>query len=54
MFCILSTGLSPYGYQMGGMKCLYIYCWKAYRIDFQKVYVGGSESVTGESYYTLS
>ena len=31
------------------MKCR----WKAYHIDFQKIYVGGSESVTGESYCTL-
>ena len=29
-----------------------IYCWKAYHIGFQKIYVGGSESVTGKSYCT--
>ena len=29
-----------------------IYRWKAYNIGFQKIYVGGSESVTGRSYFT--
>ena len=29
-----------------------IYRWKAYHIGFQKIYVGGSESVTGKTYCT--
>ena len=31
-----------------------IYRWKAYHIGFQKIYVGGFESVTGKSYCTPS
>ena len=27
-----------------------IYRWKAYHIGFHKIYVGGSESVTGKGY----
>ena len=27
-----------------------IHHWKAYHISFQKIYVGGSESVTGRSF----
>ena len=31
-----------------------IYCWKAYHIGFQKIYVGRSVSVTSKSYCTSS
>ena len=43
-------GLRPYGYQRETLSI--IYRWKAYHIGFQKIYVGGSESVTGKNYCT--